>query len=137
MGSVPSTNLATYAGFELGMAFTTMHRASEAWKRVRELIETHDEPGVDWLFLSAGAPNRAGQLFLSEEFVAHLLMTHPETIATTHIRRVTLHLWSSGAAVDLHPEVRTVFGPLHQGETPAYRGIVLRQRVEDVKTESI
>jgi hypothetical protein len=114
--AVPTTPLYTATGIEVGFAYTTLHQRSDAWARVQKLVDDHDQPSVDWLLLSAGAPNQHGTRFLSEEALAHFLIDEPQTLSEPdHIRRVTLHIWSEGLAVDLYPTLSPVFGPLYQG----------------------
>ncbi len=59
--AAPGTMLFALQGFELGLAFSTEHTAEHAWEELARLIAGHDRPGVDWLLISVGAPNRLGQ----------------------------------------------------------------------------
>jgi len=122
--AVPDTAFSAVTGFELGLADTTEHTASGAWAELQRLVTNHDRNGVEWLLVSAGAPNRNGQTFLSEELLARFLFQHPESLSTpTHIKRVTVHIWSTGEAFEVLPSPVQVFGPLCLGIVPAHRPI--------------
>jgi len=69
--AVPTTPLYTATGIEVGFVYTTLHRRSDAWARVQKLVDDHDQEGVDWLVLSAGAPNQHGTRFLSLDPPVH------------------------------------------------------------------
>jgi hypothetical protein len=114
--ATPSTVLESYTGFELGLAYTTTQTASAAWAEVQRLASGHDREGVDWLLLSAGAPNRYGQLFASEELLADFITDNPQPLKKPdHIQRVLLHSWGTGRAIQLHPDLAELWGPLYQG----------------------
>jgi hypothetical protein len=122
VGSVPDSPFFTYLGFEIGLTYTTQHRQSSAWAEVERLVAQHDKQGVDVLLLSAGAPNRNGTVFPSEELVARLLIDNPQTIpAPTHLLEVVLHLWTTGEAYALYPSVEPRFGPIYEGSVPPHR----------------
>ena len=56
----------------------------------------------------------------SEDALADMLLLHPRPMqAPSHLKRVTVHRWSTGFAFDLWPEVRPLFGPLYAGPAPA------------------
>jgi hypothetical protein len=124
--AVPDSFLFNSAGFELGLAFTTTHSATQEWADLWTRVGHKDKPGNDWLLLSAGAPDNRGVVYPSEEALASFLLNNPVTVPSfEHLKRVTLHFWSSGKAVDLWPERRELFGPLYQGSSPAYRPLVV------------
>jgi hypothetical protein len=127
-GSAPGSILFTVAGFEVGVAYTTILTAPDAWNEVQRLTDSHDRPGVDLLLISAGAPDQRGHVFPAEEAVASFLVAHPLglTKAPEHIRRVVLHSWMTGSATELFPLVRHAFGPLYQSMVPVHHPIVPR-----------
>ena len=93
LNSAPDTAFSAVTGFELGLAYTTRHSPSAGWKEVDRLVGSHDKEGVDWLLISAGAPNRDGQTFQTEELYARFLLQNARPLsAPSHITRVTLHL---------------------------------------------
>ncbi len=61
VGNVPSTMLYTFAGFELGLAYTSLRTAQAAWQEIQRLVDQHDQVGVDILLITAGAPDQHGQ----------------------------------------------------------------------------
>ncbi|HTP24695.1 MAG TPA: hypothetical protein VMK12_03415 [Anaeromyxobacteraceae bacterium] len=122
--AVPDTVFASIMGFDLGFAFTTEHTPSSAWAELERLVVQHDNPGIDWLLLSVGAPNRDGLIFPTEEALAQFMLEHPSPLASpTHISRITLHLWSTGEAHELLSDVAPSFGPLYMGTIPPHRVI--------------
>jgi hypothetical protein len=130
--SAPDTLFAATTGFELGLAYTTAHSQTTARAELTRLVQKHDKPGVDWLLISAGAPNRDGQTFVTEEVVGHFLLDHPQPLATPkHIRRVTIHFWSTGEARDLLPAPAPTFGPLYQASVPPHRPIQPQPSLEN------
>ena len=123
VNAVPDTVFSNYAGFELGLAFTTRHEAAAEWERLIDRIVGKDRPGSDWLLISAGAPDNRGFAHPGEEAVATLLLRAQRvaTLNLRYIRRVTVHLWSTGEAFDIWPKQTLLFGPLYQGAAPAHR----------------
>lgn len=124
VGSVPDSVLFNTGGFEVGLAYTTVHDLSEEAAHLRQRILEKDHEGSDWLLLSAGAPDKLGATYPAEEPLAHLLFENDLLqVEPEHLRRITLHFWSSGLAVDLWPEKQVVFGPLYQDAVAALRQI--------------
>jgi hypothetical protein len=122
--AVPDTAFASIMGFDLGFAFTTEHTSASAWDELQRLLAQHDNDGVDWLLVSAGAPTRDGLIFPTDEVLARHMIEHPKPLAPpVHIKRVTLHLWSTGEAFDLIPAVSRLFGPLYAGSVPSHKVI--------------
>jgi hypothetical protein len=114
--AAPGTGFYAWTGFELGLAYTTWHDPPNAWGEIDRLVAAHDQPKLDWLLISVGAPNQHGQLFPSEEALMRFLLNHPQPLPTPqHISRVTLHSWQTGEAVELLPEPTPLFGQLYQG----------------------
>jgi hypothetical protein len=125
LGGVPSSWLLFMTGFELGLSYQSNHRISDEWSRLQELISRKDRPGNDVLLISAGAPDRLGQVFLAEEALANFLVAHPQPIVTNYLQRVVLHIWGTGAAFDLIGDVPSVLWPaLYQGITPLHQQFV-------------
>jgi hypothetical protein len=123
--AAPSTLLFALQGFEVGLSFATEHTSRSAWEEIERLIGAHDQPGVDWILVSAGAPNVLGQVFPSDEAVARFAIDHPlSLVAPENIRRVTLHFWGTGEAWDILPRLEPVFGPPYQGSVVAHQPLV-------------
>ena len=120
VGSAPDTPLFQSAGFELGLAYSTQHDAATEWDRLHQRISDKDRAGNDWLLISVGAPDPHGMTYPSEDALADMLLLHLRPMqAPSHLKRVTVHRWSTGFALDLWPEVRPLFGPLYAGPAPA------------------
>jgi hypothetical protein len=125
VSGVPGTILFALRGFEVGLAFSSTHTAESVWEEIARLINDHDQPGVDELLISVGAPNQHGQVFPSDEAVARFAIAHPGQVRVpTHVRRVVMHFWDAGEAWELFPDFGRVFGPLYQGTTVAHQLLV-------------
>lgn len=124
VGSVPDSWLFNVAGFELGLAYTSRHSALDEAARLAKRISEKDRAGSEWLLISAGAPDKLGATYPAEEALAQFLITHGDLhVEPENLKRVTMHFWSTGRAVDLWPETKELFGPLYQGGVPAVRQI--------------
>ena len=128
VGNAPSTMLFTFAGFELGLAYSSIRTAEAAWQEIQRLVDQHDKVGVDILLITSGAPDGYGQIFPAEEAVASFLLETPVglTRPPDHIKRVFLHSWTTGQAAELHPTVKTMFGPLYQSFQPEHYPLIVR-----------
>lgn len=124
--AAPSTVLFTTAGFEISFAFTTTHVAEQEWVALWKRVKVKDREGSDWLLISAGAPDQHGNLYPAEEALADLLLTNPTALEPLkNLKRVTIHSWGTGKAVDIWPELKPVFGPIYQGTTPSSQPLVM------------
>lgn len=127
--AVPVTSLFSSAGFEIGLAYTTVHYASSGWLEIQRRIRDHDKPGIDWLLISVGAPDLRGVIHPSEEAFARFLISNPRPLTTPqHIHRVTMHLWSTGEGFELLPRLTELFGPLYQGMVVVHQPILKQNR---------
>lgn len=91
-------------GFDLILGYTTTYRLAEVQQSVRDLIARKDKPGNEWLLITAGGPNAQGLTFAGEEFVAGMIFAHEfEFTPPSNIRRIVLHRWGSGDALELFP----------------------------------
>lgn len=120
--------LFTMTGFELGRAYTTLLTARAAWQEVQRLVDQHDQPGVDKLLITAGAPDHRGRIFPAEEATASFLLETPLGLTQhpSHIKQVLLHSWATGHATELHPVVNTLFGPIYQSFQPEHSPLARR-----------
>jgi hypothetical protein len=132
IGAAPSTMMFTVHGFELGMAYTSLITLSAAWQAVQKLVDDHDQPGVDVLLITAGAPDQRGNIYPAEEALAAFLLDNPRSLARepAHIGKVWLHSWSTGRATALHPEFAHMFGPIYQNLAPVNHPLVLPAQAE-------
>jgi hypothetical protein len=121
-GGVPGSMMYTLAGFDIGLAYSTVLTAADVWGEVQRLVDSHDKPGVNHLLITAGGPDSRGNIFPAEETVAAFLLEHPIGLskAPMHIERVVLHSWATGQATLLFPGVQPLFGPLYQSITPMH-----------------
>lgn len=121
-GGAPGSMMYALAGFDIGLAYSTVLTAADAWGEVQRLVDGHDKPGVDHLLITAGGPDAKGNIFPAEEAVAAFLLEHPIGLSKvpTHIDRVVLHSWATGQATLLSPDVQPLFGPLYQTITPMH-----------------
>jgi hypothetical protein len=87
-------------GFDLRLQMTVTVTSSDVQTELERLVTNHDQPGVDRLLISIGAPNRDGLLFPGEPLVFEQLPP-PAPVETRHIRVVTMHGFTTGAVRDL------------------------------------
>jgi hypothetical protein len=113
--SAPSTMLFSFTGFEVGFAYTSIITATDAWQELQRLVDDHDQPGVDILLITSGGPDQSGLVFPAEEALAHFILDNPLGLprAPKNIQHVWLHSWTTGHAVELHPNLTSMFGPLY------------------------
>jgi hypothetical protein len=122
--SCPDTVLFSYAGFELGCAYTTHHHADDELHRISAMIDKKDRPENDWLLISVGAPDKLGYIYPAEEPLAEFVLQHGVVdVSPRHLERVIMHFWSTGRAVELWPQRRELFGPLYTGVAVGSRPI--------------
>jgi hypothetical protein len=121
--------LFTFAGFELGLAYTSLITAKAAWTEVQRLTDDHDQPGVDILLITAGAPDQRGEIYPAEEAIANFLLDNPLGLARSpkHIKQIWVHSWMTGRAAVLYPNIAPMFGPLYQGLAPTHHPLVAIQ----------
>lgn len=125
LGGVPDSPLFLFAGFELGLAFTTTHVVQVEWEALLSQIERKDKEGSDWLLISAGAPDADGWTYPAEEFVLQeMLKDGPPAFSLTHLQHVFVHFWSSGDVFQLWPAFEHVSGPIYGGAVQGHRTIV-------------
>jgi hypothetical protein len=139
-GSAPGSMLFTIAGFELGLAYTSLITSTKAWQIVHKLVDDHDQPGVDVLLITAGAPDQHGEIYPAEEALASFLLGNPQTLtnAPKHIKKIWLHSWSTGQAAALYPATAHLFGPIYQNLAPVHHPLVTQppQPADDVRAEA-
>jgi len=122
--ATPATALFSIAGFELSLAYTTQHSLKAEWDSLKAKIAKKDRAGNDWLLISAGALDQRGDLYQSEDDLADFLLGQPQPLnGLNHLKRVTIHMWNTGTAVDLWPEFRHLFGPIYSGTLPLHQPI--------------
>jgi hypothetical protein len=77
----------------------------------RGSVAAKDTAGNDWVLISAGAPDKRGLSYPLEGVIAGVGLQGTFRLTPTHIKRVTLHSWSTGEAWDLFPERHQVARP--------------------------
>lgn len=123
-GAVPDSPLYLWAGFELGLAYTTTHPISEEWTRLLAHIDRKDKDGSDWLLVSAGAPDRLGMTFPAEESVLREMLKYPpEFPSLSNLSWVVVHFWSTGEVFELWPNFGRLSGPIYDGIVQTHRTI--------------
>lgn len=125
-GAVPESMLSEVAGFEIGLAYTTSLDLPAEAQHLASQIKRKDRPGSDWLIITAGGPDNLGTCYPAEEVLARALIDEATVnrkleLELKHLSRITVHMWSTGHAVDLWPVPGHIFGPLYSGSSPAFR----------------
>jgi len=67
---------------------------------VLRLIEQHDKPEIDWLILTIGGPDVDGWSYPGED-VMFELVSSADLVIAFHLKRVTVHRWSTGECTEL------------------------------------
>lgn len=131
IGNAPSSMLFTFAGFELGVAYTSFLTVSAVRAEVQRLVSDHDKPGVDVLLITSGAPDRRGDIYPAEEAVASFMRDNQTSLALApkHVKRIWLYSWMTGHANELYPNPSVLFGPLYQSLAPAHHPLISTQPV--------
>ena len=109
-GNAPSTMLFTFAGFEIGLAYTSIITAKVAWQEIQRLVDDHDQAGVDILLITSGAPDQNGNIFPAEESLGSFILDNPLGLPSPpkNIKRVWLHSWTTGRATELYPNLSSL-----------------------------
>jgi len=89
-----TTEFAQETGFEVALSMALRITASELQAEVERVVLQHDQPGVDRLLISVGAPDRDGLVFPSEPLVVEQPPLQP--VATENMKEITLHFFGSG-----------------------------------------
>lgn len=128
-GSVPASPFHALTGTNFGLAFQTDHYEAEEWEKLREVVRRKDKASNDILVISAGAPDRMGRCFTTEEVLANFLIDHPVELRAEHLSAVILHFWSTGRAVDLLGDApRELWRGSFAGLVPAHQPIASAER---------
>jgi hypothetical protein len=107
---------------------------------IHRLAESHDKPGVDGLLITAGAPDRNGNIFPSEEAVARFIVENNLGLEKQlkHIRWVWLHSWAAGCGTMLYPNRLNMFGPMYASLEPSHHPLeVYRQWLKMQSEQSL
>ena len=97
----------TGLGFEIQLHLPEQVTYSSARANLNRIVNQHDQPQIEHLLLTAGAPDRTGTRFPGEEVIAGFLAEQPGfSVETEHLQRVTLHLWSTRRIVDVPVEFK-------------------------------
>jgi hypothetical protein len=125
--AAPVTCFFIETGFELGYGIPTIHRQSEAWRDLANIVARKDKKYTDDLLITVGGPDADGFAFPSEEWVATLALEGQDrALVTQHLKRVRLHFWSTGRIVELAPERSEIAGQTYPGGfIPAHNLAVL------------
>jgi hypothetical protein len=103
---VPDSEFFRRTSFELGYVFPIWHTRPDALGILIKLVADHDQPGIDQLLVTVGGADRTGTRYVSDEALFLFLLDQPDliTLLPRHIKRVTAHLWSTGAIYELYPK---------------------------------
>jgi hypothetical protein len=92
-------------GFQLQFHMPLTIMKSEVLAEFQRVTKSHDQPEIDHLVITPGAPDRSGLRYPAEEAIAALLFEEePPRVIATYLRRVTAHLWSRCEAIEIAVE---------------------------------
>lgn len=126
LGGVPASPLHAITGINFGLAFQSDHFATDEWEKLRDVVRRKDKPSNDILVISAGAPDRMGRCFTTEEVLAGFLIDNPAELRAEHLSAVILHFWSTGRAFDLLGDApRELWPASYSGVVPSHQPIAV------------
>ena len=111
-------------GFELNLAYTTTHTQPDVRNQLADVVKRKDVPGNDWLLISAGAPDNAGNIHPAEETIASLIIDGQIPLECGHLTRVALHRWRTGDAWEIYPTLRQLARPADDPVTSGVPALV-------------
>jgi hypothetical protein len=93
-------------GFSCRLQTSTEVRQSEVHRELRKLISDHEKSEqTEHLLITVGGPDAKGVRYPSEEFIVQLMTDEMFAFAgLTHIRRISLHVWSTGTICEFRPK---------------------------------
>jgi hypothetical protein len=125
LGAAPTSGMFMMAGFEIGLAYSALFTAKDAWAELQRRVTQHDKPGVEQLLITAGGPDKNGIIYTAEEVLAVFALDNPDAISPTeHIKSVVLHCWGTGQATQLYPTIAPVFSGPYTGYEPPHHPLV-------------
>ncbi|QMS88716.1 hypothetical protein HUN01_14330 [Nostoc edaphicum CCNP1411] len=106
---VPSTRFFQFTGFEIGLAYTSVHNREEGWAELHRLVKKHDKQEIEHLLITVGGPNKHGLVFPSDEILINFMLEGAKPkIETEYLEVVFIHLWSTGTIIKLVPEYQII-----------------------------
>jgi hypothetical protein len=120
--NAPASRFFTLTGFELALNYSSFLTTTAVTTEIQRLADKHDQPGVDVLLITAGAPDRNGDIFPSEAALAQFIAESKLGLGKQpkHIKWVWLHSWATGRATMLYPNRINLFGPMYTSLLPAH-----------------
>lgn len=131
LNSIPVGPFASLSGYDIVLAYSTMHTASSVAAVVQKLVRDHDKKDVDTLLITSGGPDRDGVMHPLEQLVSDFYLQNPLVLKTDYISRVIMHRWPTGDAYDLleNPPKR-LWPAIYQGHTPAHQPFMVSRAEE-------
>jgi hypothetical protein len=128
LNATPESPFVSITGFNIVLAYTTVHTVASTTAMIQRLVREHDKEGVDTLLITSGAPDRSGSMYPLEQVISDFYLQHPVELQTRHISRVILHRWPTGDAFDISasPPAR-LWPPIYQGHVPAHQLFAVRE----------
>jgi hypothetical protein len=112
--AVPTTDFFAKTGFELGLAYKSYHSRQTLLHELQRVVSKHDKPKINVLLVTAGGPDHAGFAHVSEHVLAQFLLEAKIQLAKTkHLSQVFIHLWHTGAIIQVVPDYRVICGDLY------------------------
>lgn len=138
LNAVPTGPFVSITGYNIVLAYTTVHTAASVNSTIQRLVREHDKKGVDTLLITSGAPDRSGAMYPLEQVISDFYLQHPTALQTDHISRVILHRWTTGDAYDLctNPP-KQLWPPIYQGHVPAHQLFVVRESGEQASAARV
>lgn len=107
--AAPKSRFFLKMGFELGLAYTTHFSCDELINEFDRIVARHDKDACDTLVISAGAPDRSGLRFLTEERLIHFLIeANYQPKKTKFISEILVHQWTTGTVFKVEEKLTEI-----------------------------
>jgi hypothetical protein len=138
LNAIPTGPFVSITGYNIVLAYTTVHTAASVAATIQRLVGEHDKDGVDTLLITSGAPDRSGSMYPLEQVTADFYLQYPVVLHTDHISSVILHRWATGDAYDISADPpKRLWPSLCQGHVPAHQLFVVGERGDQADAGSM
>ena len=128
LSSIPVGPFTSISGYDVVLAYSTMHTASSVSVALEKLVYDHDKEGVDILLITSGGPDRDGVMHPMEQILSDFYLQNPKILKTDFISHVILHRWPTGDAYDLlENPPKQLWPAIYQGHTPAHQSFAVNR----------
>ena len=122
LNAIPTGPFVSITGYNIVLAYTTVHTATSVAATLQRLVREHDKTGVDTLLNHFRGTRSHRSHVPLEQAMNDFYLQHPVALQTSHISRILLHRWSTGDAYDISTKpTKQLWPPIYQGHVPAHQ----------------